>query len=98
VSDLIHVKHKATDERPLCGFDPGDAPMAWTGYLSARVMATCAECLQEVLQDDCSICNGNGGWEEWGEEVKCKHCDLDAAQEMIENRGKPAAKPETKEN
>ncbi len=93
MSDPIHIKDKATQERPLCGFNPGDEPMAWTGRLSADKIATCVECVQEYLMDKCSICNGNGGWEEYGEEVKCKHCDMDAAQEFIALAAKPPAAP-----
>jgi hypothetical protein len=86
VSDLVHIKDSATQDRPLCGYEPGDAPMAWTGRLSADKMATCPECVQEYLMDKCSICDGNGSWQEYGETVLCQHCSLDAAEDFITRR------------
>lgn len=88
-ADLVHVKSGPRWNLPVCGFDPKDAPMAWTTFSSARVMATCAECLAEVLCDDCSVCNGNGRWTEWGEEIRCPHCSFEVAQELIDKRRTP---------
>lgn len=101
MSDLIHVKDSARQERPLCLFDAGINPMAWTTRTSAEVIADCAECLAEVLRDKCGICNGSGvavracGDEGCCGEVKCSACDLEAAEAIIAQRGKkPSASAE----
>jgi len=94
VCDLVHVKSSAAPKYPVCGFDPKDAPLAWTSYESARFMATCAECLHEVLKDECSCYNGtisSGGCDEDGccTRPPCRQCDVDAAEAIIENRRLP---------
>lgn len=103
VAEKVHVKLEVQNPRPLCGFDPGTAPMAWTTSASARVLATCAACLTEVLRPDCSICDGKGTFEGTGccdehgpEEYPCSHCD---GEYFIDERERlpalsPAAKPQ----
>lgn len=91
--DYIHVKDNAMQDLPLCRCNPKNEPMAWTGRMSARAMATCVDCLADVLRDDCVICAGTGdlvcpGHTDCCGPSQCGHCDLDAAYLMIENRGK----------
>jgi hypothetical protein len=81
---VIHVKDSALEDKPLCLTDEKD--IGWTTRTSARAIATCAECFAEVLRDSCSICNGNGGWKEYGEEVKCPACDIEQAEKFIHAR------------
>ena len=47
-------------------------------------MATCAECLSEVLRNECSICNGSGLIPDSCEKMRCRHCDVEAAQAIID--------------
>lgn len=92
--NAVHVKDSATQALPLCHFDAHDDPMAWTTRTSARAMATCPECLREVLQDACSVCGGRGEFgrcECCGPDT-CPHCDIEAAETIIETRGRIEAK------
>ena len=91
MTDLIHVKTDMTAYPTLCGFDPGKEPLSWTTVYSARTMATCAECLQDVLRDECDCIGGtisSGGCDEEGccTRPPCPRCDLDAAEAIIEAR------------
>lgn len=97
MKDLIHVKDNARRALPSCGFDPKDEPLAWTSFSSARVMATCPECLADVLRDECSCDNGtvsSGGCDEEGccTRPPCLACDFEAAENIIKNRSKQLIK------
>lgn len=88
--DLIHVKDSALKNIPRCGFDPKDAPMAWTSVDSALKIATCAECLSDVLRDDCD-CESGQIWSGCREEgccgsSPCPRCCLDTAEDIINRR------------
>ena len=78
----IHVKDGATHNRALCFYSSGS--MTWTSRTSAKVIATCPECLTEVLMDTCSVCDGAGEIDGGGcrdteccGKQKCYHCDGD---------------------
>ena len=75
---MIHVKSSAMQDRPLCGFDSGQEPMAWTTRESMIMMATCPECIHEVLVEKCGACAGRGTIQDYDEEWPCKACDGEA--------------------
>ena len=88
MSELVHIKDSATTDIALCGVG-GDK--TWTTRTSARVMATCDECLQVVMCDECFICDGRGvvpGGCDCCGHFRCRHCDIEAAADVIENQGK----------
>lgn len=82
----IHIKDSALRDQTLCGVTE-DA--LWTTRLSARAVSTCAECVQIVLQDECSVCNSRGvisnGCKCCGK-FQCRHCDIEAADAIIVDR------------
>ncbi len=45
----IHIKARAIDKLPLCGFDSGTKPLAWTTKTSAPALATCWSCVDELF-------------------------------------------------
>ena len=87
----VHVKDSAMTEKSLCLLGGN---LTWTTPTSAREICTCSECLSDVLQRTCSMCNGsgkvsNGGCSDvscCGPDHDCHSCGLDAAEDIIANR------------
>lgn len=87
---LVHVKSSAMAKATLCGYN---ADATWTSPESAEKVATCAECLREVLLDNCSFCNNTGDLGEPGHEeccgfLRCPHCDIEMSEAIIAGRSK----------
>ena len=82
-NELVHVKDSAMQERPICGFDRGIDSMGWTTRESMSALATCAECIHEVLMEKCGVCDGKGFSMDYDEEWPCRACD---GENYIENR------------
>ena len=79
----VHVKDSAMSQTARCG-DGGD--LTWTSPASARQMATCPECLSNVLSDTCSMCNGSRVIKNYDEITPCGGCGFYAAEYLIERR------------
>jgi hypothetical protein len=93
--NIVHVKKSALSNNALCGYAHPDIPgpgMAWTTFESARVMSNCAECLSEVLRDECSICDGSGVIPDYYEKMSCRACDVETAEDLIDLRRVAATK------
>lgn len=82
--NVIHVKDGARESRAICAED-GD--LTWTTRGSALKLSTCEDCLREILMEKCSICNGQGFFIEYHEEIECAGCDSDAVDRFIQDRG-----------
>jgi hypothetical protein len=97
MDNLVHVKDSALKDLPFCGFAHGDGSLTWTSVGCAREMATCAECLSDVLANTCGLCGGSKTLIEYDEEWPCAGCGEEAAQAIIDSRGWPAPTPDAGE-
>ena len=88
---MIHVKEVYLAEVPLCGLPVSaqNGELTWTSCGTARKMATCPECLSEVLRSDCTECNGSGFTRYSGCKSHCIHCDIEYAESFIIDRDAP---------